>query len=307
MKTKIDSVLIPTDFSDLSQSALKVGIAIAKRQNAGITLLHVVDIFTYVEPSEVFLPEFKVMPDWVSSIEENLDKLAKKITQETGVKITAKVLEGQPADRICRYAFENKTNLIVMGTHGTSGLREFFIGSEAFQVVKNAVCPVLTIPSHWEKTDFEKVLFPIRLKPGALDKYFYSRPIIEKNNSELFLLSLSEKKKTEDLKELTYITDKLKVQLHNDNVNFQTVLSSCDDFPVKVIETANNVKADLIILTANLDYDFKAYFVGPFAQQVINHARLPVLSVKPANEPKDKDEQQKMAGEWGKTIDFSGL
>jgi len=44
---------------------------------------------------------------------------------------------------------------------------------------------------------------------------------------------------------------------------------------------AKQYEADLIILTANLDHDFKAYFIGPFVQQVVNHSRLPVLGIKP--------------------------
>ncbi|NJO89494.1 MAG: universal stress protein [Chloroflexia bacterium] len=304
MKTQINSILIPTDFSVLSESALKVGIAIARRQKAEITLLHVVDRFTYLQPTEVFLPDFRLTPDLILTMEDRLKELANKIQLDTGIKTTGIVLDGQPADRICRFAHEEKISLIVMGTHGTSGIREFFIGSEAFRVVKNATCPVLTVPGEWDKTDFEKVLLPIRLMPGAIEKYFFSRPIIEKNNSETFLLGLTDKKKPAEIKDLAVLLDMLKIQLRSDNVEFQSAFSPCDDFPAKVISVAKDFEADLIVLTANLDYDFKAYFVGPFAQQVINHSKLPVLSIKPANNLVEPQAQQDLAQNWGKSISF---
>jgi nucleotide-binding universal stress UspA family protein len=278
MKTQINSILIPTDFSVLSESALKVGIAIAKRQNAAVTLLHVVDLLPYLLPTEVLLSSSKEV---LSRKEEELKELSEKIQKNTGVKAVVKVLEGTPSDIICKLAYEENISLIVIGTHGVSGLREFFIGSEAFRVLKNATCPVLTIPGDWQKTDFEKVLFPVRLKPGTLDTYYYAIPILEKNNSELFLLGLYDQKKDMVEEEISMSINKFKQQLDNDKVVFKAEISQSKDFPAKIIEIAKQYEADLIILTANLDHDFKAYFVGPFVQQVVNHSRLPVLSIKP--------------------------
>jgi nucleotide-binding universal stress UspA family protein len=278
MKTQINSILIPTDFSVLSESAIKVGIAIAKRQNTQVTLLHAVDLLPYLLPTEVLLSSSKEV---LSRKEEELKELSENIQKDTGVKADVKVLEGTPSDIICKLAYEENISLIVMGTHGVSGLREFFIGSEAFRVLKNATCPVLTIPGDWQKTDFEKVLFPVRLKPGTLDTYFYARPIVEKNNSELFLLGLYDQKKDMVEEEISMSINKVKQQLDNDKVVFKSEISQSKDYPAKIIEMAKQYEADLIILTANLDHDFKAYFVGPFVQQVVNHSRLPVLSIKP--------------------------
>ena len=278
MKTQINSILIPTDFSELSESAIKVGIAIAKRQNAKVTLLHIVDVLPVLLPTQVLLSDPQEV---LSRMEEKLEEISERIRKESGVKAVVKALEGTPADRICKFAYEENISLIVMGTHGVSGLREFFIGSEAFKVVKNATCPVLTIPGNWQKTDFEKVLFPIRLSPDIYKTYFYARPIIEKNNSELFILGLYESEKDIDNNEISISMNKLKVQVDNDNVLFKSGITQSNDLPVKILSIAKDYKADLIILTANLDHNFKAFFVGPFVQQVVNHSHFPVLSIKP--------------------------
>jgi nucleotide-binding universal stress UspA family protein len=302
MKTQITSILIPTDFSELSESALKVGLAIAKRQSADITLLHVVDMISVSPPPEVLLCDTGLVPDSKLTMSTKVTELAGNIQKRTGVKITGKVLYGIPGDRICQYAVEENISLIVMGAHGISGIREFFIGSEAFRVIRNATCPVMTIPGNWQKTDFEKVLFPVRLKPGMLNKYFYALPILEKNNSEVMLLGLADQKKSDDLKEVTLLMEKLKVQLYTDKILFQSSLTASKDFPVTIIDTAIEFEADLIILSANIDYNLKTAFVGPFAQQVVNHSHLPVLSIKPAGKLEDSPSSFELAEKWGQSI-----
>lgn len=300
MKTQITSILVPTDFSKLSKSALKVGLAIAKRQNAEITLLHVVDVYAYLRPSEVVLYKDLVAANLKLTIEAKLKSLAGKIQKKTGVKIIPKVSEGTPSESICQIADEKGISLIVMGTHGKSGIRQFFIGSESFRVIKNATCPVLTVPGNWQKTAFEKVLFPVRLTQGALDKYFYARPIIEKNNSEVMLLGLANKKFKDELKEVTILMEKLKIQLYTDKVLFHTAVIPSKDFPATIINSAIDFEADLIILSANLDYNFKAHFIGPYAQTVINHSPLPVLTIKPSTDIKELPSSLELTGNLGK-------
>ncbi len=304
MKDQIASILIPTDFSEHSESALKSGLAIAKRQNAEITILHVIDKLAFLEPSEVFLPDIGHMPDMLLIMEEKIKEISENIQKNSGIKTTGKVLYGQPSTIICQVAYDEKIELIVMGTHGTSGLRKFFIGSETNRVVKNAPCPVLTIPGMWKKTDFTKVLFPIRLNSGALDKYLYSRPIIEKNNSELFLLGLSEIKTADEIKELIFLAHQLKIQLSNDNIKSQIEYSPTDNLPDTIIKKAEETDSDLLIIAANIDNNFKSFFLGPFAQQVINHTHIPVLTLKPATGKTEDNDYLKRSEKWGNSINF---
>lgn len=283
MNTNIHSILVPTDFSALAESALKVGIAIAKRHRAMILLLHVVDHYSYLQPSEVFLHEIRIIPEVKSHQEERVKGLAKIISEQMEIDVDVLVDEGSPADVICSVAVQKQINLIVMGTHGMSGLRKFFIGSESFRVIKNSGCPVLTIPGNWKKTEFEKVLYPIRIASGALEKYFYARPIIEKNNSEVTLLGLAEQQNTDELREVVLLTDKVKAQMFADNVQFRTAMVRSSDFPKTIIDSAIELESELIILSSTIDHNVKAFFLGPFAQQVVNHSPLPVLSIKPTD------------------------
>jgi len=280
MKITIDSILIPTDFSDLSESSLRVGIAIAKRQNASVTLLHVVDKFSYSPPNETHSSEFRITPDILFTVGEKLKGITEKIQKETGIKISGRILEGKPSDLICKLAFEDNINIIVMGTHGKKGIRKNYIGSEAISVVKNASCPILTIPGRWQKTDFEKVLFPVRITSGTVVKYFYSRPIIEKNNSKIFLLGLTDQKYPGDVKEIATLMDKIKFHLQNDKVVFQSAICQSKDFPNETLKISKEYKVDLIILNINFEDGYKPYYLGPYAQQVLSHSQIPILNIK---------------------------
>jgi nucleotide-binding universal stress UspA family protein len=277
---KISKILMPTDFSELTASAFKSAISICKRQNAKLTLLHVIDDVAYVPSSEVMIPTMAISPELIQTYKNNIEDLAIKLSMESGVSVDGKIELGNPANAICRVAAEGKFDLIVMGTHGASGLSEFFIGTNAFTVVKNATCPVLTIPGNWERTEFKKAVFPVRLLDGAIEKYDYAKPIIEKNASNLLVIGLAEKDKPESIVELTNLVDLFRFQLRDDNVEFSSILHHSNNFADKVIEGADGYDADLIIITANLDYDLKAYFVGPFAKQIVNHSKRPVLSIR---------------------------
>ena len=103
------------------------------------------------------------------------------------------------------------------------------------------------------------------------------------------------------------MVDKLKYQLHTDGVSFQTSYCASEDFPNTVLNKAQSNDSDLIVLTANLEYDFKSYFVGPYSQQIVNHSRIPVLSIKPVPEKSQPLSMLKLSESWGDTINFSEL
>jgi nucleotide-binding universal stress UspA family protein len=278
---KIKSILMPTDFSELSERALRTAIAICKRHKAKLTLLNVIDVFLFSSSNDILMPYYYQANETViKTIEENLNKLAKKFSSQSHLKIDAIVVKGNPADIICRIAEEEKHDMIVMGTHGASGIRNLFIGSNAFRVIKYAPCPVLTIPGKWDKTEFKKVVFPIRLIPGAIDKYNYARTIIQKNNSNLLIIGLLDNELPETLAEFKKQTDKLKIKLYKDKIEFSTIIYQTQNFPEKVLNASKGNASDLIIITSSLDSEWKTIFIGPYTQQIVNHAKCPVLSIK---------------------------
>ncbi len=141
---EIRSVLFPTDFSEPSQRALPHALEVARHFGASITLLHVRTPYTD-DPNR---PEFHFFDEGKYSqyVEEELVKASSGIAAEHRVK-TAVVREVSPAAGILDFVREQEVDLIVMGTHGRTGLSHFFLGSVAEKVVRHSPVPVLTVAS----------------------------------------------------------------------------------------------------------------------------------------------------------------
>lgn len=143
-------ILVPTDFSEASEAALKYGQALAEAFNASLDVLHVMeDPFIYAPTSEGYLPP----PQFFEEMEKaTLDRLNKILTDAEREKLRATLVtkKGSPFVEVIRYARENDIDLIVMGTHGRGAIAHMLMGSVAEKVVRKAPCPVLTVrhPEH---------------------------------------------------------------------------------------------------------------------------------------------------------------
>jgi nucleotide-binding universal stress UspA family protein len=278
---KIKKVLVPIDFSTVSLNALETAVAICKRQLATLTLIHVVENTYVLFPPEAGGATGAILPDLVKNANETLNELAKKLRTNHDLVINHIVQSGNPADEICRWALHKELNLIVMGTHGASGLREFFLGSNAYRVVKNSPCPVLTIPGSNTWIDFKKILFPIRMVRNALDKYDVVRPIIQKNGSSMTIAGIVKKNDATGFIEMKELVDTVQSKISEDDVIFQSEIHYCEDVSKQVLSISESEKPDLIVITATLDSSLKDFFLGPYTQDIVNHAQYPVLSIRP--------------------------
>jgi len=171
--------------------------------------------------------------------------------------------------------------MIVMGTHGASGLREFFLGSNAYRVVKNAPCPVMTIPGTNQWLDFRKILFPIRMVANALDKYEVIRPIIRKNGSSLLIAGVVQLNDPFGIVEMKTMVDTVRKSIAEDDVICGSEVHYCEGVARQVLAISEAEKPDLIVITATLDATLKDFFLGPYTQDIVNHAHYPVLSIRP--------------------------
>jgi nucleotide-binding universal stress UspA family protein len=144
-------ILVPTDFSKYSQAALNYAVAFAQKFEAELYLLHV------VQDLAVFIPDMiTVSPPPSPSVEQltgavhaAFDRLVRE-NQLERLPLHREVREGTPFYEIIRFAKEKEIDLIIMGTHGHSGLAHVLLGSVTEKVVRKAPCPVLTVrhPEH---------------------------------------------------------------------------------------------------------------------------------------------------------------
>ncbi len=140
----LKKVLVPVDFSEISGKALPWAAYLAAQFDAELILLYVVDRSTisYLLGGE--LMSHAVMP-FLKQAEADLEHMARTLSDSSAVKVSTAVLEGTPYDEICRAAGSCGADLIVLTTHGYSGLKHAWMGSTAERVVRQADCAVLTV------------------------------------------------------------------------------------------------------------------------------------------------------------------
>jgi nucleotide-binding universal stress UspA family protein len=141
---RLKKILVPMDFSDLSKDALPLATFLAAQFKAEVVLLHIVEKFPigYLMGRE--LTSHAIVP-LIKQAEADLERAAADLAKSIGVKISAAVREGRPHEEICEAAKALAADLIVLTTHGYTGLKHVWLGSTAERVVRHASCPVLIV------------------------------------------------------------------------------------------------------------------------------------------------------------------
>ena len=141
-------ILFPTDFSPASQEALRWATALARDSGATITIIHVEEPPMAYGGGEMYLGADE------GDREELRRSLVKIVPTDPRVPFEHKLLAGDPATAIVEVADSENADVIVLGTHGRTGLTRLLMGSVAEAIVRRAKCPVLTIkqPKHVEAT-----------------------------------------------------------------------------------------------------------------------------------------------------------
>lgn len=144
----VKKILVPTDFSQYSDMALQKAVDIASKYNAKVVLLHVLDeriqqcAADYCLSSEVF---HKIEDDTLTASKEKLRNEVNSLTEKKPVEIDYDIRKGSPADVILEEQQEKGIDLIVIPSHGKSGILKHLIGGVTDKVVRSAKCPVLVV------------------------------------------------------------------------------------------------------------------------------------------------------------------
>jgi len=149
--TRYSNLLIPFDFSQCSKKALTYGVEFSKTYNASLTAIHIVE--QPIHPAFYaggVKSVFELNPNIEKKAKENFDNIITKIDKD--IKYNFILKEGEIHKGITDFALNNKTDLLIMGTHGLSGIEHFLIGSTTEKVIRRTDIPVLTVKS--QEKDF---------------------------------------------------------------------------------------------------------------------------------------------------------
>jgi nucleotide-binding universal stress UspA family protein len=268
----IRKIVVPIDLSETSLNALDTAVAIAKEHGAHLCLLNVIENNFDVEEEILFSSS-------LSNSTDVLTALAGAIQHANDIKPEVIQQEGNVADAIIRYSLMKQSDLIVMGTHGASGYRDGFIGSNTYTVMKHATCPVLSVPPKRKFLSFKKVLFPIRPVTGALLRYDVVSHLLS-NHASIDVLGLSYRRMEKETNVLDKIIDEIKDKLIIDKVRVNVNWNKGTTIPDDILQFSQESNSDLVIVTSVLDVTTKPGFIGPHSQKIINCSKVPVLTIK---------------------------
>jgi len=138
-------ILCPIDFSDASRAALETAADLAGRHGASLTLFHAYPVPGYTFPDGSFVASSKMLDELADQARRHLDEWKAIATSLGMTSVESATAVGEPAYEIITFAKEQAIDLVVVGTHGRTGLTHALMGSVAERVVRKAPCPVLTV------------------------------------------------------------------------------------------------------------------------------------------------------------------
>ena len=149
MQFHIGRILVPVDFSEHSQKALRYALAFATQFDAEVTLVHIVEQMVY--PGDWMYPPLAVT-DFASEKREQILTRMRALDAGSGVKTKHVVRLGRAWQEVIEIARETKADLIILATHGYTGIKHVLLGSVAEKIMRHAPCPVLSVRP--EERDF---------------------------------------------------------------------------------------------------------------------------------------------------------
>jgi len=193
----ISRILVATDFSVCARRAVEYGLCIARAWSAHLDLLHVAEVLRGLEFDESFADP--LLESRRKEAERLLGDLGTRVKRE-GLGVDWHLREGVPSEQIGQAALEQGADLVIVGTHGRTGLEHIMLGSTAERVIKLAPCPVLTVRVsriHEEKDGetppcIRHLLVPVDFSSPSLDALEYAIQLVDRFGARLTLLHVLE-------------------------------------------------------------------------------------------------------------------
>ncbi|MEZ4902828.1 MAG: universal stress protein [Spirosomataceae bacterium] len=265
------TILVPTDLSDVSEYALDVAVAMAKQKSATVMLLKKV-IFPTLEYVVVDSGIYENREDFYKYLtkdaKERLQDMVDKPTYR-GVKFKFKVVRDD--ESLAAIVATQKADLVVMGSEGASGWKEWTRGSNAERVVREATCPVLVVKS--PANGFSRVLFALDFENSDFVKT--SLQFFDKKTIDPYFVFVDMGMKYFDSAELWKEIGK--IALEAGFMNFQFEIFNDNTVEKGIINYAQQVEADIIVMSTHGRKGLDHFIFGSVAEDVVNHAPIPVL------------------------------
>ncbi len=283
----VDRIVLATDFSPASEAATAYAKGLARRFSSTLTLANVVELSSTTRTEEAIIG----MPadDQRRTSSENLERILADLSFE-GIRAIAHELEGRnPAASIVGLADQIQADLIVTGTHSRHGFTKAVLGSCAEGIIRHAKCPVLTVGPKARKPpqgpfSFNTIIFATDFSADAARKASVALAFAQDNTAKIYLCHILEHPGRD-------VAQTLEQQLKFETALHKLVPQSTYDWcspeclvehgnvAPHLVDMANRLQADLIVLGARRSASWFAHLVDGVVAQVLATASCPVMTI----------------------------
>ncbi len=262
-------IVVGLDFSNASLTALSLASDIAKRTQSNILMV-------WVQTAEKDLSEAKaILEDLTKSFSAALPNL----------EVSYQILQGRKVySTIVKFLQQRSPELLVIGTNGNSGFDERYAGANAYKTIVDSPVPVLSLRENFNfNKPLENIILPIDSTPDTRQKVPWTIEFARMfPNTCIRVLGLLSYKSETICSEVRSYVASVERWLEQNNLHFTTEIRESDNSTLTTLDYAKEVDADLIVIMTEQEKTLSnLFFLGPYAQQMINLSPYPVLTISP--------------------------
>lgn len=278
-------LVVAFDFSKNSEHALEYAMIYARKLPASVDLVWVDGT---VSPSSL-----------VDTIDEDLrierknflkDLVKKYATEYPDVQMKINLGKGKVYQEVSKIAFRLKADIIFAGTHGLSGYEKYWIGSNAFRITTSAPCPVVTIKNDYSiGHDILNILLPLDSSLETRKKLPFTVNLAQQFGSTIHLLKVYNSSLGVIRRRIDSFGEEALKHLKDADVKYELKTAEADNVATAIIDYADNHKIDLITIMTDQETTTGSRFLGPYSQQLIYLAKMPVMSLRATYYSREED------------------
>ncbi|PDS24464.1 universal stress protein [Flavobacterium branchiophilum] len=270
-------ILVPTDFSEHSEHALRVAAQIAKKHNGEIILLHSIELPHLIGENA---QKGENIPEIMFFKNKAIEKLEAQMDADflDGLEVSEIIKLERVFDSILTLIQKNNIDLIVMGSHGSNGIQEILVGSNTEKVVRNVDVPVLIIKKEMPVFEVNHFVFASDFSKEIKTNFHKVIQFAEKNQAKLHLVYINT---PTQFKTTAVAEELLRLFVSDFDIkNFETHIYNDMSVEKGVFNFSKAIQAELIGLSTHGKKGISHFFNGSISESIVNHATLPVITFK---------------------------
>ena len=273
-------IIVPVDFSIHSENALQTAAFLAKKNNAEVVVVHMLELSNaLVNQSDAFYNQETFF--YLKLAEKKFKEFLQK-EYLSDIKVTPIIKHFKIFSELDQLAREENVDLIVMGSKGADGLKEMFIGSNTEKVIRHAHVPVLVVKEKAIAKRIEKIVFACDFSDDDVTPYLEAKTFFKKTGGTIQLVYVSTP--STKFKSSREIEEKMKQFFEKANEDASAIekVEIVFDYTVEngVLYFANKSDADVIAVATHGKKGVSHFFEGSISEDIANHSKLPIISFK---------------------------